>query len=108
MREQSFTISVADQAIDDLHRRLQHTRWPDSVTGSGWLYGLDLNWMQSLAYYWLNQYDWRAQERELNRYPQYVAEIDGLRIHYLHFGASTKMRSRLSSHMPGRDHSSNC
>jgi predicted DNA-binding transcriptional regulator YafY len=68
-----------------LHRRLRQTRWPDTVTDSGWTYGLDLDWMKSIADYWLNQYDWGAQQRALNEYPHYIAVIDGFRIHYLHF-----------------------
>src|SRR5262245_42309488 len=85
MTEQRFTISVPDEAIDDLRQRLRQTRWPDTVTGSGWTYGLDLAWMKSVADYWLNQYDWRTEERGLNEYPHYVAVIDEFRIHYLHF-----------------------
>jgi pimeloyl-ACP methyl ester carboxylesterase len=85
MTEQRFRILVPDQAIDDLHLRLQRTRWPDTVTGSAWTYGLDLDWMKSLAEYWLNTYDWRAEERALNMHPHFIAEVDGIRIHYLHF-----------------------
>ena len=85
MKEQQFTISVSDEAVKDLHRRLRQTRWPDTVSDSGWTYGLDLGWMKSLVGYWLNQYDWGAQQRALNQYPHYVTEIDGFRIHYLHF-----------------------
>src|SRR4029434_10186582 len=85
MTEQRFTIAVPEETIADLRRRLRQTRWPDTVTGSGWTYGLDLDWMQSVADFWLIQYDWRAQERVLNGYPHCIAEIDGIRIHYLHF-----------------------
>jgi pimeloyl-ACP methyl ester carboxylesterase len=85
MTEQHFAIAVPDEAIDDLRRRLRQTRWPDAVTDSGWTYGLDLDWMKSMADYWLNQYDWRAHERGLNEYPHYTAVIDGFRIHFLHF-----------------------
>jgi pimeloyl-ACP methyl ester carboxylesterase len=85
MTEQPFTISVPEQAIDDLRRRLERTRWPDTVAGSGWTYGLDLAWMRSLVNYWLTTYDWRAEERALNNYPHFTAEIDGFRVHYLHF-----------------------
>lgn len=85
MVEQPFTISVPAEAIDDLHRRLRQIRWPDTVTGSGWTYGLDLDWTKSIADSWLNQYDWRAQERALNEYPHFTAVIDGFCIHYLHF-----------------------
>lgn len=85
MTEQPFTICVPDAAVDDLHRRLRQTRWPDTVNDSGWTYGLDLAWMKSMVDYWLNQYDWSAQQRALNEYPHYLATIDGFRIHYLHF-----------------------
>lgn len=85
MTEQPFTISVSDEAIDDLHRRLRQTRWPDTVTGSGWTYGMDLDWMMSIADYWANEYDWRAEERALNEYPHFIGVVDGFRIHYLHF-----------------------
>ena len=94
MPEERFVISVPDEAIDDLHRRLRQARWPDTVAGSGWTYGVDIEWMQAIADYWLNQYDWRAEERALNEYPHYVAMIDGFRIHYLHF------RSRHPSALP--------
>jgi pimeloyl-ACP methyl ester carboxylesterase len=76
---------VPEEAIDDLRGRLRRTRWPDTVAGSGWTYGLELDWMKSVADYWLNRYDWRAQERKLNAQPHHVAAIDGFRIHYLHF-----------------------
>jgi len=85
MIEQPFTVSISGEAIEDLHRRLLATRWPDTVTSSGWTYGLDLEWMKSITDYWLNQYDWDAQQRMLNQYPHYLATIDGFRIHYLHF-----------------------
>ena len=85
MVEEQFRISVPDEIIDDLQRRLRQTRWPDTVASSGWTYGLDLEWMKSLADDWLTRYDWRAHERALNEYPHYIAGIDGFRIHYLHF-----------------------
>jgi pimeloyl-ACP methyl ester carboxylesterase len=85
MTEQPFTIAVSDEAIADLQRRLRQIRWPDTVIDSEWTYGLDLGWMKSLADHWLNQYDWRVQQRALNEYPHFTAMIDGFRIHYLHF-----------------------
>src|SRR5690348_3932196 len=94
MREKRFTISVPDEAVDDLHRRLRQTRWPDRVKGSGWTYGVDFCWMRSLADYWLNSYDWRTQQRALNQYSHVTALIDGFRIHYVHF------RSRHTDALP--------
>jgi hypothetical protein len=55
MTEQRFTIAISGGTIDDLHRRWRQTRWPNTVIDSGWMYGLDLDWMKSLADYWLNQ-----------------------------------------------------
>ena len=81
MTEQRFRILVPEQAIDDLHQRLERTRWPDTVTGSAWTYGLDLDWMKSIVEYWRETYDWRAQERALNTYPHYIAEIATARHH---------------------------
>src|SRR5713101_3453622 len=85
MIEQRFTISVSDEALEDLHRRLRATRWPDTVTDSGWTYGLDLEWMETIADYFLNQHPSGAQQRALYAYPPHLAVIDGFRIHYLHF-----------------------
>jgi pimeloyl-ACP methyl ester carboxylesterase len=85
MMEQRFTVSVPDEALEDLRRRLRLARWPDAVRDSGWTYGLEIAWMKSLADDWLNRYDWRAQERGLNQYPHYRAVIDGVGIHYVHF-----------------------
>lgn len=85
MTGQRFRISVAEEAIDDLRRRLGQARWPDAVTDGGWSYGVSRDWMRSLRDYWLEEFDWREQERALNAFPHYMAEIDGFRIHYLHF-----------------------
>jgi pimeloyl-ACP methyl ester carboxylesterase len=79
-----FTIAISDDRIDDLHRRVRETRWPDTVADSGWTYGVDLAWMQSIADDWLHAYSWRDHERALNAYPHHVATIEGARIHYVH------------------------
>jgi hypothetical protein len=63
MAQQQFRISVPDETIDDLQRRLRQTRWPDTVASSGWTYGLDLEWMKTQADDWRTRYDWRAHER---------------------------------------------
>lgn len=79
-----FTIAVPDDVLTDLHRRLRATRWPDAVDGGGWDYGADLRYLQELVAYWIDGFDWRAQERRLNRLPQFLARIDGLGIHFVH------------------------
>jgi pimeloyl-ACP methyl ester carboxylesterase len=79
-----FTIQIADEVLGDLQQRLQRTRWPDEIDGAGWDYGTNLAYLQQLVAYWREGYDWRAQERLLNRFPQFQASVDGFRLHFLH------------------------
>ena len=79
-----FTIDVPDAVLDDLHRRLSRARYPDEIAGSGWTYGVPRGYLQELAAYWRDEFDWREQERRLNRFDQYVTEIDGLDVHFVH------------------------
>ncbi|MEU4317298.1 epoxide hydrolase family protein [Nocardia fluminea] len=79
-----FRIDVPQSQLDDLHRRLDDTRWPDGVTGVGWAQGIPLDYTRELVRYWHTTYDWRAQERRLNAYPQFRTEIDGHAVHFLH------------------------
>jgi hypothetical protein len=79
-----FTIDIADEQIRDLTRRLAATRWPSPAPGPPWEQGTDLAYLQQLVRYWCDGYDWRAQERELNRYAHRCTEIDGVRIHFVH------------------------
>ncbi|MEV6658300.1 epoxide hydrolase family protein [Nocardia fluminea] len=79
-----FRIDVPQSQLDDLHRRLDDTRWPDGVTGVGWAQGIPLGYTRELVRYWRTTYDWRAQERRLNTYPQFRTEIDGHAVHFLH------------------------
>jgi pimeloyl-ACP methyl ester carboxylesterase len=84
MEIQPFTIHVPDSVLEDLHRRLAGTRWPDSIPGSGWSYGADLETMQRLTGYWQTGYNWRRQEVLLNSLPHFRANIDGLTVHFIH------------------------
>ncbi len=79
-----FEIAVPDEVLDDLTDRLGRTRWPDQIPGSGWDYGIDREYLQDLCAYWRDEYDWRAHEARLNAFDQFVTEIDGQRIHFLH------------------------
>jgi epoxide hydrolase len=79
-----FTMNVPEAELLDLRRRLEQTRWPDELPGSGWEYGVPLAYMRDLVDYWRGGYDWRRQEKRFNVYPQFVATIDGQRIHFLH------------------------
>ena len=79
-----FTIAVPDEALKDLKKRLARTRYPDELVGSGWKYGMNLQYLQDLVAYWQTKYDWREQERRLNRFPHFKTNIDGLDVHFIH------------------------
>jgi pimeloyl-ACP methyl ester carboxylesterase len=81
---QPFQIQVPQADVDYLRDRLANARWPGELPGTGWTRGAPLEYLTELAGYWRSGYDWRAAEAQLNAYPQFITEIDGQRIHFLH------------------------
>jgi len=81
---QPFHLDIPQADLDDLHRRLNDTRWPDELPDVGWHRGVPLGYLKELAEYWRTSYDWRAAEARLNSYPQFVTEIDGATVHFMH------------------------
>jgi pimeloyl-ACP methyl ester carboxylesterase len=79
-----FSVAVPDEALDDLRRRIQATQWPERETVADDSQGVPLATMQKLARYWGTEYDWRKVEARLNALPQFITEIDGLDIHFIH------------------------
>lgn len=79
-----FRIQVSDAVLTDLRERLRNTRWPEAEPVSDWTQGAPLAWIQDICRYWAEDYDWRAREDRLNRFDQYITEIDGLDIHFMH------------------------
>lgn len=77
-----FKVSVSQQVLDDLQNRLKNTRWPGEADGSGWTFGTNEAYLKELVTYWQTKYDWRKQEAALNKYPQYIAEVNGVKIHF--------------------------
>ena len=80
----SFRVHVPQHALDDLRRRIADTRWPERETVPDSSQGVQLASMQKLAQYWATDYDWRKVETRLNALPQFITEIDGLDIHFIH------------------------
>ncbi len=84
MPVQPFTIDIPQAALDDLHQRLDTTRWPDQMDDAGWDFGTDPIYLRELVTYWQDGFDWRARERRLNAFPQFTATIDGVELHFIH------------------------
>ncbi|WP_194919787.1 epoxide hydrolase family protein [Catenulispora rubra] len=81
---QPFRVEIPQADLDDLRRRLAAVRWPVGLPEAGWDRGVPPDYLRDLVRYWQTEYDWRAIETRLNRFPQYRDEIDGVGVHYLH------------------------
>jgi pimeloyl-ACP methyl ester carboxylesterase len=79
-----FRIDIPDEALEDLRRRIAATNWPEKETVADQSQGVPLAMIQELARYWQTDYDWRRCEAALNVLPQFITEIDGLDIHFIH------------------------
>src|SRR6266516_3531440 len=84
MGPEPFTVQVPVEVLDDLRSRLARTRWPDRLPYPGWAAGADIGYLRELVAYWASRFDWRAQERHLNSFAQFTADIDGQRVHFVH------------------------
>jgi pimeloyl-ACP methyl ester carboxylesterase len=89
-----FQLDIPDEALEDLRRRVAEMRWPEKETVTDQSQGVPLATMQELARYWATDYDWRTCEAHLKALPQFITEIDGLDIHFVH------VRSRHEDALP--------
>lgn len=79
-----FRVNIPDEQLVDLRQRIMATRWPEKETVADQSQGVQLATIQTLARYWATDYDWRKGEAKLNASPQFITEIDGLDIHFIH------------------------
>ncbi|HEX6649401.1 MAG TPA: epoxide hydrolase [Pyrinomonadaceae bacterium] len=79
-----FRVNVPEAELIELRRRINATRWPDKETVTDQSQGVQLATIQKLARYWATEHDWRKVEAKLNSYPQFITEIEGLDIHFIH------------------------
>ncbi len=89
-----FQVNVPEDELTELRRRINATRWPERETVTDATQGVQLATIQALANYWAKEYDWRKVEARLNALPQFITEIDGLDIHFIH------VRSKHESALP--------
>lgn len=83
-----FTVAVPQDAVDDLQQRLARTRFAaepaDTAGTDDWSAGAPVNYLREMVAHWSNDFDWRAQEERMNAYPQFLTEIDGQTVHFVH------------------------
>ncbi|MEM9668875.1 MAG: epoxide hydrolase family protein [Pseudomonadota bacterium] len=97
-----FKIDVPQEKLDYIRSRVEAYQWfdaPEGGTDEAWAHGMSTPVLKDIVDYWLNGFDWRKAEENLNRYNQYTAEIDGLEVHFLHVvGESEGKRPLIISH----------
>jgi hypothetical protein len=79
-----FNVNIPEAELAELRKRIVATRWPEKETVSDFTQGVPLATVQKLASYWASDYDWRKVEARLNAVPNFITEIDGLDIHFIH------------------------
>ena len=79
-----FRIEVPQATIDRILSGVRDAQWPDRLDSSDWRYGTNWDYMRALAKYWVEQFDWRKAEANLNRYPQFLARVGDYEIHFYH------------------------
>ena len=89
-----FRVNVPEAELTELRRRINATRWPSKELVADRSQGVQLATLQALAHYWTTDYDWRKVEAKLNALPQFITEIDGVDIHFIH------VRSRHENALP--------
>src|SRR5208283_772301 len=79
-----FHVDVPEAELNELRRRIDATKWPERETVTDATQGVQLATIQALARYWATEYHWRKIEAKMNALPQFITEIDGLDIHFIH------------------------
>ncbi|MGC8512069.1 MAG: epoxide hydrolase family protein [Acidimicrobiales bacterium] len=81
---ESFEVNIPEDDLAELRSRLERTRWADDFSNHTWRYGVERSWLADMVRYWIDVYDWRAQEALINAYPAYLVHIAGMPVHFLH------------------------
>jgi len=84
MPVEPYAVHVPQAVLDDLQERLVRTRWPAALPGAGWSLGTDQAYLRTLIEHWLQSFDWRAQERQINQLPHFRVKLQDLNIHFVH------------------------
>ncbi|KAK3755532.1 hypothetical protein QZH41_019906 [Actinostola sp. cb2023] len=91
----TFDMSVSREVLEDLKHRLLNTRFFETLEDVQWEYGTNQQYMKELVDYWINKYDWKAQEKLINSFRNYETRIDGLRVHFMHIKPQIKDGQKL-------------
>ena len=94
-----FSVTVTDEEIEAIKARVDSFPWHEMPDDGGWEYGTNLDYMKEFCSYWVTEFDWREQERKINRFSHFKAPIDGIDIHFIHEkGSGPNPRPLIISH----------
>lgn len=98
-----FRIDVPDETLDRIRTRVAEYPWHEMPNDGGWAYGTNLDYMKEFCAYWVDEFDWRKHEAQINRFSHYMAEVDGIDLHFIHekSGSSASMPLIISHGWPG-------
>jgi len=94
-----FKVDIPDQIIKDIYNKVKKYPWHEMPNDGGWEYGTNLDYMKEISKYWVNEFDWRKHEAEINKYSNFTTEVDDIDIHFIHEkGSGSKPMPLLISH----------
>ena len=94
-----FKVNISDQIIKDIYEKVKKYPWHEMPNDGGWEYGTNLDYMKEISKYWVSEFDWRKHEKEINKFPNFITEIDDIDIHFIHEkGSGSKSMPLLISH----------
>ncbi len=98
-----FSIDVPDETLDRIRTRVAEYPWHEMPDDGGWAYGTNLDYMKEFCAYWVDEFDWRKHEAQINRFPHFMAEVDGIDLHFIHekSSGSASMPLIISHGWPG-------
>ena len=84
MSIEPFEVSIDEQVLQDLEDRIRNTRWADDFDNADWEYGTNGKYLKELCDFWVDGFDWREQEHEINQFAHFQTTINDLPIHFIH------------------------
>ena len=88
---EKFDVHISDEEIDSLHSKIQLTRWPDEINDEKWSHGTSMSFLKKLSDHWLNEFNWRYHEKQINEAGSYKFKTQsGLKLHFLHSKSNNK------------------
>jgi len=79
-----FKVNISDQIIKDIYDKVKKYPWHEMPNDGGWEYGANLDYMKEISKYWVSKFDWRKHEGKINKFPNFIAKVDDIDIHFIH------------------------